>query len=477
LCNAFGIASQEGDQKRLEQVKGRGLSKERLDSLVEQLKGSTIEVLDFLNSFLDKERAAAGEAHPGKAAEGKLKPTDEAHEWRQPLSNILGILDLLTKEGTRPEELLSDLANSYQHLEALLHPREGSFAMGQLIDEVRSLTAHIVPEVSVEFHCSDALRNAPLVGNLTYLKQILINLISNAKKYTDPKPGVVTVFFEELANKDDAISLKFRVVNYGKNMISAEQQALLFGRFTQLEEAQQAGTSGLGLGLSLKMVQTMGGEQILIDSCLEEPGRAVNQFHFDLTFKKGGGLLAPVEEEFVPPEPVPSPARRKRASPAAPDFRFVVAEDTGAGRRMFARAFERFEEGDEDYEVYIVPSGENAVRLYERYCKEVQVFILDMHMGDGKWTGLETARKIFEMAGNHQVFPKIIIYSGASIQEDLNALVGSSRIDDALRKVTVLKKGAMTFPNIIRATIKLATEQLKELEEGGEDRSDSDLMS
>jgi adenylate cyclase len=208
-----------------------------------------------------------------------------SHELRTPLNAIIGLTDMLVTNAARfgtekAKEPLQRVHRAGTHLLGLinqvldlskieagkleLNPEPVNLA--RLIDEVIS-TAGQLAEQNKNRLVVEAQEN---LGSLTVdpvrLRQILLNLLSNACKFT--KDGEVALRARKVANGRDWIELS--VADTGIGMTS-EQQARLFEEFSQAERttAQRFGGTGLGLAITRKLARMMGGD-VTVTS---EPGK------------------------------------------------------------------------------------------------------------------------------------------------------------------------------------------------------------
>ena len=133
-----------------------------------------------------------------------------------------------------------------------------------------------------------------LVGDPHRLRQVLVNLVSNAIKFTDRGEIVVRVERTRLREGDRA-SLRFSVIDTGIG-ISPDKQAAIFQPFTQGDGSttRQYGGTGLGLTICQQLVELMGG-RIWVES---EPERG-SAFHFVVTL--------PISQQAVAPQFLPQP--------------------------------------------------------------------------------------------------------------------------------------------------------------------------
>ena len=150
-------------------------------------------------------------------------------------------------------------------------------------------------------------------GRRARLRQVLINLVGNAIKFTEVGEVVVEVEHEPLS--DDEIVLHFKVADTGIG-IPAEKQAVVFEAFEQADGtiSRRYGGTGLGLAISSRLVDLMGG-RIWMES---QVGRG-STFHFSIRCRRGSR------------EPLPGP----RASPAVVrDAKVLVVDDNATNRRI-----------------------------------------------------------------------------------------------------------------------------------------------
>lgn len=216
-----------------------------------------------------------------------------SHELRTPLNGILGYAQVLARDPAQPEptrERLQVIIRSGEHLLALindvldlarveagqLHLRAGDFAPAQLARSVAEIVRARCEEKKLGFD----VRLDPGLPRLVRtdeqkLRQVLLNLLGNAVKFTDQ--GRVAL---EIAPAADG-RVRFLVEDTGRG-IAPDRLPLLFQPFATTEQ-REAGT-GLGLALSRSMVELLGG-RIQVAS---EPGSGT-RFWFDLPLPEVGG--------------------------------------------------------------------------------------------------------------------------------------------------------------------------------------------
>ncbi|AIY42260.1 diguanylate cyclase/phosphodiesterase (GGDEF & EAL domains) with PAS/PAC sensor [Collimonas arenae] len=199
-----------------------------------------------------------------------------SHEVRTPLNGVVGMLDILKEMRLTKSQLeyvevawnsahtLVDLINDildFSKMEAnKLVLEEIDFDLGKLTEEVLELLAKQAQQKGLEFGYLLA-SDVPdwIKGDSMRLRQVLINLVSNALKFTEQ--GEVAVNISRTTDSDDCFSLRIEVSDTG---IGMNQDAVqhVFESFTQADSttARKYGGTGLGLAICKQLVELMGGE-------------------------------------------------------------------------------------------------------------------------------------------------------------------------------------------------------------------------
>jgi signal transduction histidine kinase len=202
-----------------------------------------------------------------------------SHELRTPLNAIIGLTEMMVTNATRfgtekaAEPLrrvnvagthLLGLINEVLDLSKIeagkleLNPEPVNLA--RLIDEVIGTAGQLAEKNKNRLVVDSAEHLGPLTADPMRLKQILLNLLSNACKFT--KEGEVALRVRRVADGRDWVELAVADTGIG---LTSEQQAKLFQDFTQADSltARRYGGTGLGLALSRKLARMMGGDVIV----------------------------------------------------------------------------------------------------------------------------------------------------------------------------------------------------------------------
>ena len=199
-----------------------------------------------------------------------------SHELRTPLNAIIGLTEMLREEAEGPEfagftEPLERVNRAGKHLLGLINDvldlskieagrvelHEEDFDLGVLARDLVVTAQPLADKNANRLVLECASGSAPMRGDEMRLRQVLLNLLSNACKFTDN--GTVTLRISG-SNPGDVPGYEIRVADTGIGM-TAEQLAKIFSEFTQADASttRRYGGTGLGLAISKRLVEMMGG--------------------------------------------------------------------------------------------------------------------------------------------------------------------------------------------------------------------------
>jgi len=271
----------------------------QLDTDIEELKSVEVALNQSVQALIQKQKDLS-EAKQNAEASTRAKSeflANMSHEIRTPMNGILGLSELGLNE-TDPAKMRNQLAKihtsgrlllgiindilDFSKIEAgKLEIDYQPFYLHQLLDNLHSLFAQMARDkaLSLLFDIDQNLADA-YIGDDLRIRQVLINLIGNAIKFT--QTGSVSVVIKKIADVEgdsEAHQVMFSVIDTGIGMTASQCQHL-FQAFHQADTSitRQFGGTGLGLVISDRLVQAMQGKAIEVESRLH----IGTQFYFSL---------------------------------------------------------------------------------------------------------------------------------------------------------------------------------------------------
>jgi len=373
---------------------------------------------DLLNSQrklqLAKEKAE-------KATEAKsMFLARMSHEIRTPMNAILGMLYLTQKSNLNPiqENYLNKAKNAadsllhvindildFSKIEAgKLEIESLEFDFHDMLNKVTSVMGFKAEEKGIELlmHYDSKIPNL-LISDPVRLEQILINLISNAIKFTPQ--GEVVIYPKLKSIKGENITLEFCIEDSGIG-ISLENQEKLFKDFSQVDETttRKFGGSGLGLAISKKLAQLLGGD-IYLKQSIENSGSV---FCFTIKCK-----TANIQKQHI-----------KIYPESLKKIKTLIVDDNKVACNILSNILQGFQIQND-----IVNSGEGALQVILQEEIEYDIVFLDYKL-EGI-DGIETYTRITQKLGEKA--PKIIMVS-AYAQDDIIANFKEVGIESFLTK-------------------------------------------
>lgn len=331
------------------------------------------------------------------------------HELRTPMNGVIGTASLLADTHLTPlqAEQLNIIRNCGDHLLTVINDIldfskiEASkmeldcapLDLRKVVDDALNIVRPMVATRGLELETTidEDVPNF-IEGDAGRLRQILVNLLSNATKFTEKGGVYVTVKAKNMGS--DKPQLEFSVRDTGIG-IEPEVQQKLFTAFTQADSSttRKYGGTGLGLVICKKLIELMGG-QISIDSRLGEGAT----FTFNITAR--------------PTDQVPAENLNKRSDnqiqlALSKQMRILLAEDNQVNQMVAKGFLEKL-----GYHPDVVNNGREALEALDR--KDYDLIFMDMMMPE--MDGLEATRVICAKQPAHQR-PWIVAMTANALEE------------------------------------------------------------
>jgi PAS domain S-box-containing protein len=345
-----------------------------------------------------------------------------SHELRTPLNAILGFSNMMQRDENLSDgqhETLRIINNSGEHLLKLINDvleiakiEAGklqlviaTYDLHNLIREVTDMMRLRAQQKGLQLGLDQSSEFPRYIkGDEARLRQILVNLVSNAVKFTEE--GGVTI---RLSVKDDEQMLLIEVADTGPGISKADQQRL-FNPFEQLSEGKMQIGTGLGLTIVQHFVILMGGS-ISVESMLEEG----SLFRVELP-------LSTADEAEIKQLGEKHQGEVIGLAPGQQSYRILVTEDQRDNQLLLAKLMT-----DVGMEVKVASNGQECIDIFNKWKPDLIWMDRRMPVMDG----IEATRRIRRTDGGKKV--KIVAVTASAFKEQEPELRNAG-IDDYVRK-------------------------------------------
>lgn len=344
-----------------------------------------------------------------------------SHELRTPMNGVIGMMDIVL-QSKPPKEIRHDLLVARNSAVSLLQivndildyskAESGMLVIERTRFDVRNVIEDAVAVVrvaavgkglSLKENIGDGVPDA-CMGDPTRVRQVIINLLGNAIKFTER--GTVKLSVTAVETSGSRVKLNFSVADTGIG-IPKSVLPVLFEAFVQADSTitRRFGGTGLGLAVSSQLVQLMG-SRLQVES---EPGQG-SRFFFDL------------ELELAPANEAPDASQKLTNDPATewvtpPALLHILVVDDNAVNRLVAERMLR----KVGHSVSLANSGEEAVAACEE--NDFDIILMDIQMPG--MDGMEASRLIRASRDNGRTVPPIVALTAQAMEDDRECLLAA----------------------------------------------------
>ena len=379
------------------------------------------QIMDITEQKRAEEDRIARQAAEEASRQKSLFLSNMSHEIRTPMNAILGFAQILEQDPSlnpRQTEQVRSIRRSGDHLLNLINDildisrieagrvelRPTVFHLGDSLETIEMMFRSRAEAKKLQLLMErDARLPAYVRGDEDKLRQILVNLIGNAVKFTEIGGISIRVRSEPVTAQTEedgrTLRLEFEVEDSGPGIPKSDQE-MIFEAFDQAEAGVKAGGTGLGLAISRRLVEMMGGK-LTVES-VEGKGSC---FHFDVLFEPA---------ESIPEAKKSQSPRVVGLEPGTGPWRILVVDDVADNRLLLRELLRPL-----GFEIREAENGVDAIAIFAEWSPHAVLMDMRMPVMDG----YEATRRIKTTEAGRDT--PVIAVTASAFKDSMEEILGT----------------------------------------------------
>ncbi len=411
---AYRYLAIQGDREYYEMIRVAGVrrAEDRDDHMVHAVGLGLTEIDSEMRETLAKNEMLAEALNVAEEA-NRAKTSflsNMSHEIRTPMNAIIGLDNLALQDNALSEktrEYLEKIGSSARHLLALINDildmsriesgrmnlRREEFSFSFMLEQINTMVMSQCRDKKLTYECRILNKvDDYYIGDDMKLKEVLLNILSNAIKFTE-SPGSVTMTIEKTAVFEEQSTLRFCIKDTGIGM-DKEYIPKIFDAFSQEDSTtkNKYGSTGLGMAISRRIVEEMNG------TISVESEKGVGSTFIVVVTLRNTVRQGPEREDSIDPKKM---------------HILVVDDDEVAAENA------RMVLDEVGVKADVCTSGAEALRMMEvQHTKQTPYNLVLMDWSMPEMNGLEASKKIRELYNTESTVVVLTAYNWDDIQED-----------------------------------------------------------